>query len=251
MRYWPYLIIFVLTPFFVQSQTLEQRQAGWFIQANIGVCQPQADWSKRFGTFGEAGVGFGYKTASGWLFGLEGAFLFGNKVKEDPLYELRTSEGFVISQNGTPSSLTVQQRGLKLPWLKAGKIFHKTYGRKASVNSGYVFQLGGTYLQHIIHYQKVSGGDVGQLRDEYKKGYDRLCSGFALTESLGYMYLSNKRGMNFYAGLECMQGFTKSQRIDFNTQTRDNSRRLDMSIGFKVAWILPLLKRDENEEFYF
>lgn len=231
--------------------TAGQTQSGWIIQAIVGGSSPMGDLSKRFGNSGEVGAGLAYKTASGWLFGLDGTFIFGNKVKEDPLYNLRTSEGIIVTQDGTPSTLNLQQRGFKAPFVKVGKIFHRAYGRRASANSGFLLQVGGGFLQHKIRYEKVSGGDVGQLSSQYQTGYNRLCNGFALSESVGYMSFSNRKGLNCYIGLELMQGFTQAKYIDFDTRQKDPKNRLDGTISLKFIWLLPILQRDEQEEYYY
>ena len=41
------------------------------------------DLAKRFGYNHEAGAGFFYKSKKGWLYGVEGSFMFGNQIKGD------------------------------------------------------------------------------------------------------------------------------------------------------------------------
>jgi hypothetical protein len=91
---------------------------------------------------------------------------------------------------------------------------------------------------------------VPALEGDYLKGYDRLTSGFCLSEFVGYQLLSNSRLLNFFAGVELYQGFTRSRR-DWNIDQvkKDDSPRLDLLSGIRVGWVLPLYRR-APKEFY-
>lgn len=226
-------------------------QSGILSMVSLGAYLPTGDLKMRFGQHGEAGLGVFYKTASGWLLGLDGSYMFGRSVKEDAFSNIRTVDGFVISDNGSPASIIMQERGVKAPFAKIGKVFYKTYSPKANKNSGYVAQVGGGYFQHKIFYKKYAGGNIGQLTGEYLKGYDRLSNGYAFTFSFGYLNLTARKGLNAYIGLEYTQGVTQSRRLDFDTGVRNTTRRHDGMFGIKIAWVLPFLERNETEEFYY
>ncbi|SFC16349.1 hypothetical protein SAMN05421780_103128 [Flexibacter flexilis DSM 6793] len=265
MRYFYLIIVLFVTAGQAPAQTtirLEEKtkerkstgvnyQSGLISMVSLGAYLPTGDLKMRFGQHGEAGLGVFYKTASGWLMGLDGSYMFGRKVKEDALYRLRTVDGFVISDNGSPVSIITQERGVKAPFVKIGKVFHKTYSSKANKNSGYVAQVGGGYFQHKIFYKKYAGGNIGQLTGEYLKGYDRLSNGYAFTFSFGYLNLTARKGLNAYIGLEYTQGVTQSRRLDFDTGLRNTTRRKDGMFGVRIAWVLPFLERNETEEFYY
>ena len=109
--------------------------------------------------------------------------------------------------------------------------------------------IGAGYMQHKINIYDV-GKSLPQLKGDLKKGYDRLTGGFACTQFLGYLYLSENRMANFYAGFEFNEGFTKGLRgLQYDTMASDAAKRTDVQIGFRVGWILPLYKR--IKDFYY
>ena len=106
-------------------------------------------------------------------------------------------------------------------------------------------------IQHKIRIE-VIGNNIPQLSKEYKKGYDRLSNGLLLTQSVGYLYLSTNRLLNFYIGVECMEGFTQSRRsFDYDLMKQDTKKRLDVLYGGKIAWILPLYKKAPQSFYYY
>jgi hypothetical protein len=49
-----------------------------------------------------------------------------------------------------------------------------------------------------------------------------------------------------------MQGFTKSRRsFDYDKMAKDNTKRLDMLWGAKIAWLLPLYKKSPQEYYTY
>lgn len=115
-------------------------------------------------------------------------------------------------------------------------------------NSGFIFSVGPGFLQHKIRIES----DAAALKGVYKKGYDRLSNGFAVMESLGYLFLSNKRLVNFYIGMTSVQAWTKNRRgFNYDTGKEDDKMRLDIMTGFKIAWILPLYKKVPDEYYFY
>ena len=107
-------------------------------------------------------------------------------------------------------------------------------------------------LQHKIRIEDRTGG-LPQLVGDYKKGYDRMTNGLALTEFIGYQHFSNDGRINFYVGFEFTQGFTKNRRSwDFLTQQRMDNNRLDLLNGLRIGWTLPILgdSYDADDIFY-
>jgi hypothetical protein len=220
------------------------------IYACAGFDLSGGDMAKRFGSNYEAGAGFMFKTKTNWLFGFEATYLFGDRIKENPLNEILTEEGFLIGEDGLYADVRVTERGTKLPVFKAGRLFPSKWGKRASVNSGW-FALGGIgFLQHKINYEDVSN-TAPQVRDEYKKGYDRLTNGLALTQNFGYMYLDVRRRINFFMELEFTEGFTKNRRdFNFNQMQKDTKNRFDLLAGVKIGWIFPAYKKLPQEYYY-
>jgi hypothetical protein len=113
-----------------------------------------------------------------------------------------------------------------------------------------MLNIGGGMLQHKILIDNEDR-NVPSISGDYKKGYDRLSNGFALREFIGYQFLSNYRLINFYAGVEFIQAWTKCRRIvNFDTMQRDLTKRHDLLIGIRVGWLLPIYNRMPDEYYY-
>lgn len=207
---------------------------------------PGGDMARRFGNNNSIGASFVYKTKSNFLFGVEGSFLFGENVIEDPIADLRVDLGQIVSEGGTYANLAMLQRGFYFTGT-VGKIFPILSPNK---NSGPMIRAGVGYLQHNIRYQ-VDRNTVPQLRDGYEKGYDRLTSGIMFQQFIGYRLFSNSRLINFYVGVEFIQGLTQNQRsFNFDTRERDDRQRNDLLTGFKFGWTIPLYKKTPREFYY-
>jgi hypothetical protein len=209
---------------------------------------PEGHLKQRFGSNSAIGGMFLYKTKKNWVFGLDGSFLFSQNVKEVNLFRnIATSEGMVIQFNGMLAEMRFFQRGI-LSGFKAGKIF-PAFG--PNLNSGIMVLGGGGFLQHKIRIENP-GNQTPQIHGDYKKGYDRLTNGFAASGFLGYMYLSNNRLYNFFAGIEFVHAWTQSRRdIDFDTMKKDETKRRDMLYGAKVGWIIPIYKKMPQRFYYY
>ena len=194
------------------------------------------------------GAFFQWKLKNQWLFGLEGEFLFNDNVKpNDILAGIATQEGEIIGSDGTFAEISMMERGFRLS-LKAGKIFPLL---GPNPNSGLLATVAAGLLQHKIKID-VKDNNVPELDDNYKKGYDHLTNGLALTEFIGYMHCGNSRKINFFAGIEFTQAFTKNRRdYNFDTMSKDNSKRLDLLFGIKAGWFFPIYKHAVNTYYYY
>lgn len=204
----------------------------------------------RFGTTGSLGGSLTLKTRKNWIFGIDYGFLFGKNVKEHEILDnLMTSGGFIIDEFGEPAQIDMFERGHTL-FLKGGKVIPKMWGDfklGPNDNSGLMLLGGIGYLQHRIQIT----GKTPQLTDPYLKGYDRLTNGIAVSEFVGYLFLGNKKMLNFYFGMEFIQAWTMNKRgYNFDQMAEDTEQRLDMLSGIKIGWILPLYKK-VSDEFYY
>lgn len=207
---------------------------------------PFGDLADRFGNSFTAGANFLVKTSTNWLLGLEASYLFGGQVKENVLEQLTNPDGFVTDNEGYPANLRISQRGLLLG-LCFGKLIPIHSG---NANSGLVFTIGGGYIQHKVHLYDASQR-VAAIGGDLVKGYDRLTSGFSLSQFVGYMYIGRKRVSNFYGGFEFYEAFTQSVRkLNYSSGLPDTGKRQDVLMGFRVGWILPLYKK-APDDFYF
>ena len=209
---------------------------------------PMGQLSQRTGFIFSVGGPFRFKTKSNWLFGAEGYFSHGGKVKEPGLIQnLMTSNGNVIAQNGQFAEMKIYYRswhvaagfGKLFPWFGPNK------------NSGMYFMFSPGFIQHRIRFE-VKGNNVQQLNGEYKKGYDRYSGGFAMKQEIGYKQVSNNRRINFYVAVEFLQAATKSYRgYNFDTESTDTKTRFDGFFGMKVGWMIPFFSKKSTNEYYY
>ncbi len=208
---------------------------------------PGGDLSDRFGNDFNVGGTFQWKTNKNWIFGIDGNFIFGEDIKENTILDkISTSQGFIINEAGFYADVFLYERGFMFQG-KAGKIF-PVMG--PNPNSGLMATLGVGLLQHKIRIED-KGNTAPQVSEEYKKGYDRLTNGLSLTEFIGYVNFGNHRLVNFQAGFEFTQAFTKSRRnYNFDTMMRDDKSRIDLLMGIRLAWIIPLYKQAPRAYYY-
>lgn len=128
-----------------------------------------------------------YRFGKGWMAGVEGSYLFGNKVKENTILsgistsEHITNEGYLVDTKLSEEGFSVKAVG--------GKVFRVS---KRLPGSG-IFLLGGLgYLQHKILIQAPTRL-VPQLDKTYRKGYDRLSNGPVLSLGTGFMLNRTKK----------------------------------------------------------
>ena len=207
---------------------------------------PVADLAKRFGKSGSLGLAFDIKDKKSHYWGVQVQYHFGNRVTEPGLIQnLYTNNGEILDNQGQPSIVYIQQRG----WtacVEGGHLFN-TLG--PNLNSGVLATLGLGMMIHKIRIEHQSN-EINALQGDYLKGYDRLSAGLIGRAFLGYFYMSNNKLVNIVAGLEWIQGQTKSVRgYNYDTQMMDNDRRSDGYVGLKLGWVLHLYQR-APDKFY-
>jgi hypothetical protein len=192
------------------------------------------------------------KNRKNWLFGFSGEFMFGENVGISGLVQNIYP---VYGLNGTTPGVSLGMRGFNF-MAQGGKII--PFGKKPNRNSGLMLLFGAGFIQHQILMQ-FRGDNVPQVQDEYIKGYDRMHNGFAMSQFIGYMYLGNNRSLNFFGGVEFIEGFTRNRRIyNYDTESRDLRDKYDIFIGLKVGYIFPFYRKGagstnkskEKEYFY-
>lgn len=217
------------------------------IHIHYAFMAPGGDMKTRFGNTINVGTGFLRKTKSNLLWGAEMNFLAGNDVKEKYIFDsLKTIRGQYITTDGNYGDVRISERGFN-GYVHAGKVF-PVFG--SNKNSG-IMVLGGVgFMQHQIHVE-VLEENVPSLNGDYRKGYDRLTNGISLQEFLGYLYISEKLRLNFIAGFEFSQSFTKNRRDwDYFAQRKLDESRKDYLSGIKIGLVLPLYQRKPREFYY-
>ncbi|MBL7766593.1 MAG: hypothetical protein JNJ58_10895 [Chitinophagaceae bacterium] len=219
----------------------------WSLDVIGAMDFPQADMAKRFGTSYRIGAAIKYKTQKNWIYGAKFEFITGNKMREDSLLSnLYTSQGGVIAQQGDVLQPGLFLRGY-MAGLQVGKVFPVL---NANANSGpmTLFSIG--FMQYKINIFDKDNS-FPQLRDEYKKGYDRLTNGIFIEDFLGYQYLATNKLINFYAGFNFVWGFTEGRRnYLMDVGHSDAGMRNDILIGFRMGWVVPIYKKVTEETYY-
>jgi len=257
MRIFTTIILILLCTAVTWGQRSNTRNEGPVMMINFSYAFqiPAGDLVDRFGNNFNLGGGLDFMTRKNFIIGFQGNYLFGNEVKtnlvQDLDRQLSTGELAVYSNAfiGEPADFQFKERGFYFGG-HIGKLF--TIGQ-TNKRSGIRVTVGGGYLQHKIRVQDDPEGPVPVLAQDYKQGWDKLTSGFALTEFVGYQFMSRNRRLNFSFGLEFTQGFTQNRRdYDFQTRTESNKdTRKDNLIGFRINWALPLYFEGEAEEVFY
>lgn len=207
---------------------------------------PYGDMSGRYGGNFSAGLPILYKTSKNLIFGAEGNYIFGGNVRENPLAYMYTSANTITNGSGNPGQLRLNERGFTA-YLVLGKVFSK-FGKNK--NSGLLTYFGLGYMQHKINIYDV-GKSLPQVYGVLSKGYDRLTGGPAAMQFIGYMFLAKNRLANCYAGFEFQEGFTTGLRgYQYDTMAPDSKKRLDILMGIRLGWMLPLYKKTPKEFYY-
>ncbi len=211
---------------------------------------PAGDLKQRFGTNSSLGLHFFNKSSKNWIWGLDFTFTHAAQsqvLESQNLFDsIESRSGHVIDGNGEYASLLFYERGFTTT-AKAGKIF-PLWGQNQ--NSGICLLSGLGYMQHKIRIEDKYNR-TPQLTKDYRKGYDRLSSGWMLSQFVGYMFLGSNRLLNFYAGFELMAGFTKNRRsYNFDTMEKETRQRIDIYYGPRIGFILPLYKRLPRDFYY-
>lgn len=219
----------------------------WTLDVTGGIDFPQADMAKRFGTSYRIGPAIKFKTPSNWIFGARFDFITGRKMRDDSLLiNLKTSQGGIVAQNGDVLNPGLFLRGYQAG-LQVGKIFPFL---QVNPNSGPTMLLSTGFLQYKINIFDRDNS-FPQLRNEYKKGYDRLTNGWYLENFVGYTYFAKNKLINFYAGFNFMWGFTQGRRdFQLDLGRSDAGNRNDILTGFKAGWVLPIYKKNTEDTYY-
>lgn len=251
IKKWHLLLILFTFPgiAFPQVSIKDSAIAIPMIYATYSYQFPGGDLADRFGSNSSIGGGFLVKTKSNWLIGAEGNFQFGSSVKnpDSLLTTISTPEGYIIDANGKIADVILYMRGFSF-FGSIGKLFPWV---GPNPNSGFTLMAGVGYLQNKMRILNPDN-TAPQLQGDYKKGYDRQNGGIALTASVGYLFLSSSRLLNFSLGFEFIQAWTKSKRaVDFNTGQPDPPTLSSQYYGIKATWNIPLYRRSPKEYYLY
>lgn len=247
-----YILLFSLLSITVaKAQNDDTKRNVWLIFAHVGGDLPDGDLKNRFGANVNFGAGCMLKTKKNWLLNVEGGYLFGNTLRENTLQTALTKDGFILANDGELAVIRVFQRGVRLPILRVGRMFPIKL-ISANEHSGIFVLTGCTFLKHWIHIQDMSR-NTAYFRDDYKKGYDRMTNGLGFSESIGYMYLDQKKLVNFYVAADFTQAFTTSRATfyEYKIGQTKQKQRLDMLWGIRIGLVIPVYGRNPDDFYYY
>jgi len=220
---------------------------------NYGRQVPVGILAKRYAGSNSVGFTAAYKFGKNFQVQTGINTIFSGKVKENGILDSMIGNGgLLLDINGTYAEVKMYQRGLH--WhADIGKIIPIS---NFDMNSGLFFSAGLGFIQHKIkftHQRTV----LPQLEGEYYKGYDRLTNGFMLRGFAGYQRIDPKGMLNFVAGIEILNGFTKNRRsFNYDTRQAETSMRNDLLIGLKFGIMISLkggqagIKKNDEERYF-
>jgi hypothetical protein len=219
------------------------------LNISLGGQLAAADLASRFGLSQSVGAGIEYiALPKGWLVRFDWQLYFSRNVKEDVLATLRTPEGNILGDIGTYASVQTRQRGF-FTGINIGKLWtladngNRIYGLRTTVGAG--------YLQHKIRIQD-NNKSAPQVAPPYSAGYDRLTSGPALTQSIGFQVVSRDKRLNGFIALECTEGFTRNRRgFNYDTRKADTAQRLDILYGIRAGWSIILYSSQSGDNIEY
>lgn len=233
------------------SQLLPENQlqasTKWIAKMGLGYDRPSADLAERFGANLNFHMGLERLSIGNWVISSDFTYRFGSDVKEDVLANFRLPIGQFLSIDGLPSDAFLRSRGASLRF-SIGKIIGL---HEKSPQSGIRIDIGVGLLSHYIRVQDENQA-IDQIFGEYKNVYDRLTRGFAMTQYVGYQYLSTDGFLNFNIGFEFNQAFTSGVRsVDYTTNTPKQTGRRDFLNGLKITWLIPFYSDEQGEQIYY
>ncbi len=244
------LFLLLSATIFAQQDAEKEPVSTFIIGGTYSFQIPGADMAKRYGNNSTVGPIFLWKTKTNWLFGADFNFLFSKNVKNvDSITKfMTTSTGDVISPDGYAFDVLpfFHERGFTVG-LKFGKLIPAF---KINPNTGFLLMGSVGMIYHRTQIV-VEDYEIPQLEGDYAKGYDRLSIGPSISQFIGFFYMGNSRMVNFYAGFEFTEGWTKSIRdYDFALQRKDDKTNFDFLFGIKAGWMFPLFGRKPREFYY-
>jgi hypothetical protein len=242
------LFIYIQTGY-AQKAKMSESYTPLSINTHFGTQLPFGTLAKRFGRNLSAGAGLEYiSIPKGWIFGIDGTYIFGQSIKEDVLRNIRTPEGQILSDINTYATVFLRERGYYIGGY-VGKLF-TTFDNGNRIG-GIHINIGAGFLQHKIKISDENNA-APQVAPPYTEGYDRLTNGLALTQFIGYQIISRDKTVNFSIGIDLTEGFTKNRRgFNFDTRMRDDTKRLDILAGLRATWSIVLFSNQKGENIEY
>jgi hypothetical protein len=232
------VLLFCFHGLWAQKDTSKIKLNMLTLNLGYGIDWPGGDLSDRFGQSLSFHSGIDLVRKSSLTLGLDFSYHFGDNIKEDVLAPYRNENGLVLGISGVAADLFIRERAAYVGVNVARILYH------TRPHSGIELGLGAGMLYHKLHFVDDSRS-VLLIEAPYGKGLDRLTRGFALKQEIAYQHHAEKSALHFQLGFYITEAFTQQVRT-FNFDTglpASTARRLDLLYGFKLVWMLPLVKR--------
>lgn len=200
-----------------------------------------------------------YKWADGWMAGLDADIWFGITSDNLRQRDLRmsnvfSSAGYTMAINGEDAVVTAYNRALAVrPGV--GRIVRLL---PKNPNSGLLLKIsGGWMMQKTIFYQDFNHPKAYQLDGDYAKLYDHLRNGVMLTESVGFLFMSNYMTYaNFKVTFDLSQCWTWSSRpwqIDnvMGLNGKERGTFFDLLYSVRLTWMFPFTGKTTYDYYYY
>ncbi len=233
----------------VQAQTGVESKRAWLIGFGLSSNIPSGPWTENFRENFSLSTSVGRKFDNNLIISGELNYLFGGEVesRNDILENITTSNGQLLNGNGSYAQININQRGTYFN-LQAEKLFFSPANNE---NSGWSVAAGAGYAWHWLNIDNV-GNDSPQLNEEYIRGYDRLSRGFTAMQSIGYLYLSKSKLVNFKVSFELNQIWSQDLRkYNYPTGLLSNESQLNLLYSLKLKWYLPIYLGGKTDEYYY
>ena len=209
---------------------------------------PFGNMADRFGFNSRFGIHLAYKMSKNWIIGVEGGFLFGTTIREGYILDnISNPAGQHLSQNNDLIRVKPQQQGFDIKFT-IGKIipFSEKYP-----DAGLLVMTSFGFLQHMIAVN-VRAASLPQLNKTYRKGYDRMANGPAISQFIGGIFLHRKTFASAYIGFQFDVAFTQGRRnYDFYNMAPLKDKRVDIFLGVKIGWIIPVFTTTSEKEYFY
>jgi hypothetical protein len=215
------------------------------VRMRYGIDLPFAKMKDKFGANFLVGGDIEYQMKkSTWFLGLEYGYIFGSKVKTNPLAWIQDEFGYVIGNARDISSVFLRERGHEMS-IYCGKIFsfkNPNHAIRIGLNAGYLIYK----IKYIDDFNTAI-----QIQDPYKNGYDRLSGGPMIGQRIAYHFINPKGNINFAVALFAKQAFTKNFRSwNFGPDGATNNG-LDMLMGININWALTFKVRQNADQIEY
>jgi len=244
-----FLLILVLVGGGLFAQDEQEADRAWIFGASLSTNFPSGPWTELYTTNYSIGAHVARKTANNFIYSLEWDYLSGGEIpnRAETFGSILTDNGNILNSSGSFATYNINQRGTSFS-LGIEKIL--PYFQQ-NPNSGLSIGLFGGYTWHWLNIDNV-GNDAAQILEPYSYGYDRMSAGFHLGESIGYMYLSPNRMINFRISFDMRQIWSSELRkYQYATGLLSDQQSLNLLYSLKLKWYIPIYLGGKKEEYYY